>query len=404
MLIFYAVLFGIPLLGILWWLWADRRLRALPRDRPWRVLLLAFMGAFLFCYGWYAMARWHAWTWQPGSWLMALMMLWALIFLPFLALPSMVGWYVWRTGRWAAKAVARATPPAAAADVDAGQDDALARMTRRQAIAATLVTLPAIATLGTTVISIPQKRSFRIRNIDVPIVGLPRPLDGVTIAHLSDTHVGKFTRGPVLRRLADATNALEADLVFVTGDVIDHSIHDLPDAVDMLSQIDPRDGLYVIEGNHDLFDGREPFVRGIRNAGLNLLLDQAETIIVRGYPVQVMGILWHGRGNSPDPHVDRVAALRDPTAFPVLLAHHPHAFDRAIHHGLPLTLAGHTHGGQLMLPGDIGFGPILYRYWSGLYQKDNCSAVISNGAGNWFPLRSNAPAEVLHLTLRRATA
>jgi predicted MPP superfamily phosphohydrolase len=70
--------------------------------------------------------------------------------------------------------------------------------------------------------------------------------------------------------------------------------------------------------------------------------------------------------------------------------------------GLPLTLAGHTHGGQLMLTPELGAGSAMFRYWSGIYQKNSRTVVVSNGTGNWFPVRVNAPAEIIHLTLRRA--
>ncbi|MEQ1854674.1 MAG: hypothetical protein ABMA01_24160, partial [Chthoniobacteraceae bacterium] len=80
--------------------------------------------------------------------------------------------------------------------------------------------------------------------------------------------------------------------------------------------------------------------------------------------------------------------------------HHPHAWDFTGE--IPLTLSGHTHGGQLMLGPRIGAGPILYRYWSGLYTRPTGALVVSNGVGNWFPVRIQAPAEILHLTLRRA--
>ena len=96
--------------------------------------------------------------------------------------------------------------------------------------------------------------------------------------------------------------------------------------------------------------------------------------------------------------------LREPDAFPIFLAHHPHAFDAAVRENLPLTLSGHTHGGQLMLTPDLGPGPMLFRYWSGLYKRNNSQLVVSNGVGNMFPLRLNAPAEVIHLTLRCADA
>ena len=65
----------------------------------------------------------------------------------------------------------------------------------------------------------------------------------------------------------------------------------------------------------------------------------------------------------------------------------------------PLTLAGHTHGGQIMLTDHIGGGPIRFRYWTGLYRKGDCQLFVNNGVGNWFPLRFNAPAEIVKLTL-----
>src|SRR2546421_1200827 len=98
--------------------------------------------------------------------------------------------------------------------------------------------------------------------------------------------------------------------------------------------------------------------------------------------------------------MQRVCALRNRDQFQILLAHHPHAFDPAAAAGIPLTLSGHTHGGQLMLGEHVGAGPILFRYWSGPYRKGDATLVVSNGVGNWFPLRVNAPAEIAHLTLR----
>jgi len=88
-------------------------------------------------------------------------------------------------------------------------------------------------------------------------------------------------------------------------------------------------------------------------------------------------------------------------AFPILMAHHPHAFDAAAAEGIPLILSGHTHGGQLMWNERQGFGPALYRYWSGLYEQGTSRMIVSNGVGNWFPLRVNAPAEIVRITLRR---
>jgi predicted MPP superfamily phosphohydrolase len=84
------------------------------------------------------------------------------------------------------------------------------------------------------------------------------------------------------------------------------------------------------------------------------------------------------------------------------VALHPHAFDATARASIPLTLGGPSHGGQFMHNPELGVGPLMYRYWSGLYRKPAGQAAgISNGAGNWFPLHTAAPAEILHLTLRR---
>jgi predicted MPP superfamily phosphohydrolase len=118
--------------------------------------------------------------------------------------------------------------------------------------------------------------------------------------------------------------------------------------------------------------------------------------------VQLLGTRWTRGEERIRETVQEVLPLRDPAAFPILLAHHPHCFDYAASAGIPLTLAGHTHGGQLMLNERIGFGPLMFRYWTGMYEKAGSKLIVSNGAGNWFPLRTAAPAEIIQVTLRRA--
>ncbi len=117
--------------------------------------------------------------------------------------------------------------------------------------------------------------------------------------------------------------------------------------------------------------------------------------------MQFLGLPWDHSPQATRDSMRELLALRDPAAWPILLAHHPHAWDEA--GDLPLTLSGHTHGGQLMLNERLGFGSLFYRYWSGLYTRGN-TLVVSNGVGNWFPVRVQAPAEILHLTLQAAPA
>lgn len=393
----FTIIVIVPIVALLWWLWAHMMLRNFPGARWWQGVVAVFSLVFLVCFAGIVGSRFASGDWLPHTWLLAMVMLWGLILMPFVALPLMIAWSTGFGVRWVWVKVR-----------DWKRDDAVqesgpleADASRRQFLGATLATFPMIITLGATAVSIPQKTRFRIRTIETPIVGLPRQLDGLRIAHVSDTHVGRFTRGEVLGRIVKETNRLEADLVVHTGDLIDHSIGDLPEAVDMLKKFDRRQGMVMIEGNHDLFQGREPFVEGVRESGVPILLDEDHTIRVNDFPVQFMGIMWHMRERPIEHHVDRATRFRDPDAFQILLAHHPHAWDRAKELEIPLTLAGHTHGGQLMLNDEYGAGPMIYKYWSGLYQEGNSAAIISNGVGNWFPLRTSAPAEIVHVILRR---
>jgi uncharacterized protein len=247
--------------------------------------------------------------------------------------------------------------------------------------------------------------------LTVHLPTLPQELDGMTLAHLSDLHVGQFTNGAMLQTIVDATNRLKADLVLFTGDLINSDATWLPQALQTLSCLSPAPVL--CEGNHDKSFLGCSFEEHVKAAGFCLLINESVTLLVRGVPVQLLGLRWEGPQNWQNRYderqlarsMDQLRAQRDPAAFPILLAHHPHAWDYC--GDLPLTLSGHTHGGQLMLDSQHGFGPLMFRYWSGLYTRPAApglppkTLVVSNGIGNWFPLRTNAPAEIVHLTLRR---
>ena len=389
--IYLLIIFAVPLLSLGWWIWADRRLRGLGKTGSKARVALGLAVLFILLgFVWVLLGRRHLLAVPlPAEWY-ALVLLWGLIFLPLLGVPMMV---VWSLGSIVRRIFGKKSIP---------HDPAVQRWTRREWLAGGLVSMPVWATFGTTAFSLPRLTRFRVRELTVSIKELPTALDGMRIAHVTDTHVGKFTRGAVLDEIVAATNRLEADLVLFTGDLIDNTLDDLPLAVRMLQRLRSGSGLFVIEGNHDLFEDPAGFEKGVRAGGLAMLRNEAATVTVRGVPVQILGIVWNHAAAQMNRDVDQVAALRDPAAFPILLAHHPHAFDRAADLGFPLTLAGHTHGGQLMLTPEFGAGPAMFRYWSGLYQKLSSALVVSNGTGNWFPLRVNAPAEIIHLTLRRA--
>jgi predicted MPP superfamily phosphohydrolase len=278
---------------------------------------------------------------------------------------------------------------------------------RREFLRFSAAMLPPVFTVSLTGIAMAQLNNVRVRRFVLPIADLPKELDGVTIAQVSDMHVGRFTKGEVLQKTVRLVNEMRADLVLLTGDLINDALADLDAGLELARAMEARFGLAIIEGNHDLIENPREFETRVKASGLPFLLDESTSLSVHGFPVQLLGLRWtrvrgEGRDAAIRGEVRKLLDLRIADAFPILLAHHPHAFDAAADADLPLTLSGHTHGGQLMLNEQLGFGPALFRYWSGLYTRGRSKLIVSNGVGNWFPLRVNAPAEIVHLTLRRA--
>jgi uncharacterized protein len=383
-----------------WWVIALRW----TRRRVWRVALGLFMaGQMVVLLS--LLCEFVDWRVYPKAVLVAVTV-WHRMVLPgalgvFLLL-KMAGskWAV----RWMSRFKWKRRSPAAPASASS--------QSRREFIGTCAAAAPGLFTIGATGVALAQLNRFRVRRFTLSIPTLPRALDGTTIAHVSDMHVGPWTCGRVLREVVNTTNALRPDLVLLTGDLIDYELADLSEAMAVVKRMEGRYGQWMIEGNHDLFDDGAEFERRVKTAGVPLLLDESAVANVRGYPVQFFGLRWmgFGRGTADDRERDRLTAAqmrlmmkhRQPDAFPILLAHHPHAFDAAVKADLPLTLAGHTHGGQWMLDRQRGVGPVLFRYWSGLYARGRSQMIVSNGIGNVFPIRINAPAEIVHLTLRRA--
>jgi uncharacterized protein len=275
---------------------------------------------------------------------------------------------------------------------------------RRQFLGFVAAAAPPVFTLSLATIAMHQLNHFRVRRFVLPIRNLPPNLNGLTIAQVSDIHVGRFTSGAVLREMVKIVNQLRADLVLLTGDLINVALADLDHGLELARSMDGP--VYLIEGNHDLIENAEMFERRVKASGIPFLLDESAVVSVRGAPIQLLGLSWTRAREKRDEaianSVRQLLRQRQPDAFQILLAHHPHAFDAAAEASMPLTLSGHTHGGQLMLNERCGFGPALFRYWSGLYTRGESKLIVSNGVGNWFPLRTRAPAEIVHLTLVRS--
>ena len=237
---------------------------------------------------------------------------------------------------------------------------------------------------------------------------LPLPLNGLRIAHLSDVHAGVHMGEQQMRELVQQTNALGADLIVQTGDMIDIAQAFIPEYVRAFRDLHAPLGVVTVLGNHDRYTGTEAVIRGVRDAGQVFVQNGSHVIERGGAGLALVGLDDPRNWRADDPqHDDLGLALRRTPpageAFRILLAHRPGAFDGAIPRRVPLTLAGHIHGGQFYLP-VIGWSPgrLITKYVMGHFESGASQLYVSRGIGVvGVPLRVFAPPEIALLELRR---
>ncbi len=248
------------------------------------------------------------------------------------------------------------------------------------------------------------RKRAETKHVEIPIEGLASDLEGFTIAQLSDIHVGDTIGKNYLQRVVDHTNTLGADVVFVTGDLVDGFVRELHDDVSPISELRAPHGVWFITGNHEYYSGPKEWVEHLPSLGMNVLVNQHDTIQVGDASIVVAGITDHdaehiepSHRSDPDASVEGApdADLR------ILLAHQPLSFTRARHLDFDLQLSGHTHGGQIWPFGMVV--PLQQRFNAGLYRRGRGWVYISRGTGYWGPpMRVAAPSEITRIVLTRA--
>jgi len=263
--------------------------------------------------------------------------------------------------------------------------------------------LPATA-LGMGVHGALTSDDLRVRSFDLPVANLPPEWEGFTIAHVSDLHSGIFVGPQRLKIISDTTNDLKADLVVVTGDLINREMNEFPAALTAIQRMESRLGTYLCEGNHDTIPGPYILVAECFRNQLRMLYNLCATIPGRESRLILGGLAWNKiyQMAAGPAMLGELFPSRQEGDVRVLLAHHPDLFDIA--QDADVVLSGHTHGGQIMFGDNIGLGRLRFRYCSGPFHRNNTTMIVSNGCGDWFPCRIGAPAEIGLLRLTRAPA
>ena len=248
------------------------------------------------------------------------------------------------------------------------------------------------------------RRRARVRRVDVAIAGLPAALDGFSIAQITDLHIGPTIKRDYLERVVDAVNALDADMIAVTGDLVDGSVRDLAHHTQPLGRLSARHGAFFVTGNHEYYSGVHAWIEEVRGLGLSVLLNEHVILDHEGASVLVAGVTDYGAGYfDVSHHSDPVAALSgapDDVGVRLLLAHQPRSAFAAASAGFDLQLSGHTHGGQIF-PWSY-LVRLQQPFIAGLHRVESLWVYISRGTGYWGPpKRLGAPSEITYLRLVR---
>ena len=267
--------------------------------------------------------------------------------------------------------------------------------------------VPILAVLVTLVGFINARRRAVVRHVDIPIAGLPARLHGFSIVQISDIHVGATIKNGYVSRIVDAVNALDADLIAVTGDLVDGSVKRLSTHTEPLSRLAARHGAFFVTGNHEYYSGVDAWVAELRRLGLCVLLNEHVVIEHDGEAVVVAGVTDYSAHHfDPAQRSDPAAAIAGapPRAgVKVLLAHQPRSAYAAAKAGFDVQLSGHTHGGQFF-PWNL-LVKLLEPFAAGLHRLDGLWVYVSRGTGYWGPpKRFGAPSEITHLRLVPAAA
>ncbi|MFO0675465.1 MAG: metallophosphoesterase [Polyangiaceae bacterium] len=371
--------------GVHWYLWS-RLVRDAALPAPWfRVLTVAMIVlaaslpvALLASRGlprfWGSLLAWPAYVWM------------GVMFFLFVALVPLD----LARGLWT-------LVPSGDAAVDPARRTFLAR------VASGMAALVATSFAGVGLASV--LRDVAVKRVPVTLARLPKHLSGYTIVQLTDIHVGPTIGKDFIEQLVASANALQPDMIAITGDLVDGSVAALGAFVEPLRNLRAKDGVYFVTGNHEYYSGAPEWIAFLGTLGIRVLRN--EHVRIRGDEgFDLAGVddaTAHQFGLGHGMDMESVNRDRDRERLLVLLAHQPKAIVTAEPHGVDLQLSGHTHGGQLF---PFNFLVKLQQpYVAGLYEHGRAKVYVSAGTGYWGPpMRVGAPAEITRIELVSGSA
>jgi len=247
-------------------------------------------------------------------------------------------------------------------------------------------------------------REIEVSRHTVRLRNLPAAFEGLTAVHLTDIHHSKYVSFNAVYRMVALANRQRPDMVFLTGDYVTWSRKYIQPMGEALRHLNARLGVYAVLGNHDLRVDAESVTRTLRSVGIKVLRNASSRLDHRGYSLWLAGVDEYSYGQS-----DLSKALRGiPEGSPrILLAHNPEIISLAAEHQVDFVAVGHTHGGQVKLPGLRSLKSITrpgQEFLEGFVSAGRTQMYISRGLGKVVvPLRIKCPAEIPVYTFRSST-
>ena len=258
---------------------------------------------------------------------------------------------------------------------------------------------------------------YKIERVDVPVANLPPELDGLRIAQLSDIHIGDYMPPHEIARAVDMANELQPDISFVTGDFVSSVGDPLDTCITELSRLRAPLGVWGCNGNHEIYAGVEDeAARLFHEKGMRLLRAENTVVEHNGGRFNLLGVDYQRdhmtSGEPTGPMLAEIERLVRRDMPNVLLSHNPNSFRRAAELGIELSLAGHTHGGQVkfeIVDHSVSPARLITPFVAGLYRLplaangQKAALYVNRGLGTFgFPVRIGVPPEITLLTLRKA--
>lgn len=264
-----------------------------------------------------------------------------------------------------------------------------------------------IASVGLAAVGV--REGIRVPDVtrsDVPIDDLPPAFEGFKVVQLSDLHASALLTEPHVEALVERVNALEPDLILITGDLVDGTVeHRLKDTAP-LAKLRAEHGVLACEGNHEHYMDYDGWIRRFRELGIDLLRNESRTIVHQGAALTVGGVTdpWAKRFGRELPDVQKAFASAPADGPRILMAHQPkpaRQYDEAVR--LDLILSGHTHGGQLYGM-DMAVAVLNATFVRGWYRLRRSRLYVHSGSGLWngFPVRLGVPSEIALFCLTRS--